>query len=38
VSRQRISDYPNLANYTRELYAVPGIAAKVKPRYYVMGY
>ena len=37
-NRQRIADYPNLANYTRELYAVPGIAATVKPRYYVMGY
>jgi glutathionyl-hydroquinone reductase len=37
-NRQRIADYPNLANYTRELYAFPGIAATVKPRYYVIGY
>ena len=37
-NRQRIADYPNLANYMRELYAVPGIAATVKPRYYVIGY
>jgi putative glutathione S-transferase len=37
-NRQRIADYPNLANYMRELYQVPGIAATVKPRYYVIGY
>jgi len=37
-NRQRIADFPNLANYMRELYAVPGIAATVKPRYYVIGY
>jgi hypothetical protein len=37
-NRQRIADYPNLANYMRELYQVPGIAATVKPRYYVLGY
>jgi glutathionyl-hydroquinone reductase len=37
-NRQRIADYPNLLNYMRELYAVPGIAETVKPRYYVMGY
>ena len=37
-NRQRIADYPNLANYMRELHAVPGIAATVKPRYYVIGY
>src|SRR5262245_35002524 len=37
-NKQRIADYPNLANYMRELYAVPGIAATVKPRYYVIGY
>jgi glutathionyl-hydroquinone reductase len=37
-NRQRISDYPNLSNYMRELYQVPGIAATVKPRYYVINY
>ena len=37
-NRQRIADYPNLLNYMRELYAVPGIAATVKARHYVMNY
>ena len=37
-NRNRIADYPNLLNYMRELYQVPGIAETVKPRYYVMGY
>jgi len=37
-NRNRIADYPNLLNYVRELYAVPGVAETVKPRYYVMGY
>ena len=37
-NRNRIADYPNLLNYLRELYAVPGVAETVKPRYYVMGY
>jgi glutathionyl-hydroquinone reductase len=37
-NRNRIADYPNLSNYMRELYAVPGVAETVKPRYYVMGY
>jgi putative glutathione S-transferase len=37
-NRNRIADYPNLLNYMRELYAVPGVADTVKPRYYVMGY
>ena len=37
-NQRRIADYPNLSNYTRELYQMPGIAATVKPRYYVMGY
>ena len=37
-NRDRIADFPNLLNYVRELYAVPGIAETVKPRYYVMGY
>jgi len=37
-NRNRIADFPNLMNYVRELYAVPGLAETVKPRYYVMGY
>jgi putative glutathione S-transferase len=37
-NRQRIADFPNLLNYMRELYAVPGIAATVKPRQYVQNY
>ena len=37
-NRQRIADYPNLSRYLGELLAVPGIAATVKPRYYVIGY
>ncbi len=37
-NRQRIADYPNLLNYMRELYAIPGVAATVKPRYYVINY
>jgi putative glutathione S-transferase len=37
-NNKRIADYPNLASYMRELYQVPGIAATVKPRYYVVGY
>ena len=37
-NRQRIADFPNLLNYMRELYAVPGVAATVTPRYYVMNY
>ena len=37
-NRQRIADYPNLGRYVRELYRTPGIAATVKPRYYVIGY
>jgi glutathionyl-hydroquinone reductase len=37
-NKQRIADYPNLANYMRELYQVPGVAATVKPRYYVINY
>jgi glutathionyl-hydroquinone reductase len=28
-NRQRIADYPNLSNYTRELYQVPGVAPTV---------
>jgi putative glutathione S-transferase len=37
-NRQRIADYPNLLNYMRELYQVPGIAATVKARHYVINY
>ena len=37
-NRQRIADFPHLSRYLRELYRVPGIAATVKPRYYVIGY
>ena len=37
-NRNRIADFPNLLNYMRELYAMPGIAETVKPRYYVIGY
>ncbi|GJD88915.1 Glutathionyl-hydroquinone reductase YqjG [Methylobacterium hispanicum] len=28
-NRQRIADYPNLSNYLRDLYALPGVAATV---------
>jgi putative glutathione S-transferase len=37
-NRQRIADFPNLLNYMRELYQVPGIAATVKARHYVINY
>jgi len=37
-NKKRIADYPNLSRYVRELYRMPGIAATVKPRYYVIGY
>lgn len=37
-NRQRIADFPNLSRLMRELYRVPGIAATVKPRYYVISY
>ena len=37
-NRQRIADFPNLSRYLRELYRMPGVAATVKPRYYVIGY
>lgn len=37
-NRQRIADFPNLSRYTGELYRFPGVAATVKPRYYVIGY
>jgi len=37
-NQKRIADYPNLSNYMRELYSVPGIAATIKPRQYIAGY
>ena len=37
-NQRRIADYPNLSNYMRELYRVPGVAATVKPRQYIEGY
>jgi glutathionyl-hydroquinone reductase len=37
-NRNRIADYPNLQNYMRELYQIPGVAATVTPRYYVINY
>jgi putative glutathione S-transferase len=37
-NRNRIADFPNLSNYMRELYQLPGIADTVKPRYYVINY
>jgi putative glutathione S-transferase len=37
-NRQRIADFPNLSRYLGELYRFPGVAATVKPRYYVIGY
>jgi len=38
ANRQRIADYPNLLNYMRELYQVPGVAATVMPRHYAINY
>ncbi|MFL4968176.1 MAG: glutathione S-transferase C-terminal domain-containing protein, partial [Xanthobacteraceae bacterium] len=37
-NKKRVADYPNLSNYMRELYSLPGVAATVKPRTYVVGY
>jgi glutathionyl-hydroquinone reductase len=37
-NRQRIADFPNLSRSMRELYRTPGVAATVKPRYYVINY
>lgn len=37
-NKKRIADYPNLSNYMRDLYSVPGVAATVKPRQYIAGY
>jgi putative glutathione S-transferase len=37
-NRQRMSDFPNLWRFTRDLHSTPGIAATVKPRLYVQNY
>ncbi|HZT52738.1 MAG TPA: glutathione S-transferase family protein [Stellaceae bacterium] len=37
-NRQRIADFPNLLNYMRDLYRVPGVAETVKARQYVANY
>jgi glutathionyl-hydroquinone reductase len=37
-NKQRIAEYPNLSNYMRDLYRVPGVATTVKPRQYIAGY
>jgi glutathionyl-hydroquinone reductase len=37
-NRNRIADFPNLSNYMRELYRLPGVAETVTPRYYVINY
>jgi len=37
-NKKRVADYPNLSNYMRDLYRVPGVAATVKPRQYIAGY
>ena len=37
-NRQRIADYPNLANYTRDLYQVPGVAETVDLDHIKRGY
>ena len=37
-NRNRIADMPNLLNYMRELYAMPGVAATVKARDFITNY
>jgi len=37
-NKRRIVDYPNLINYTRELYQVPGVAETVKVEHFKRGY
>ncbi|HEY4774914.1 MAG TPA: glutathione S-transferase family protein [Xanthobacteraceae bacterium] len=37
-NKKRIADYPSLSRYMHALLQVPGIAATVTPRYYVIGY
>lgn len=35
---RRIADYPNIANYMRDIHAIPGVAATVNARQYVANY
>ncbi len=37
-NRQQLRDFPNLWNYTLDLYATPKVGATVKPRLYVQNY
>ena len=37
-NKQRIADYPNLSNYMRDLYSVPGVASTVNARQYIANY
>jgi glutathionyl-hydroquinone reductase len=37
-NKKRIADYRNLHDYMLRLYRMPGVAATVRPRYYVIGY
>ncbi len=37
-NRQQLRDFPNLWNYTLDLYAIPKVAQTVKPRLYVQNY
>ena len=37
-NKKRIADYPNLANYVRDLCSVPGVMATVHPRQYIANY
>jgi putative glutathione S-transferase len=37
-NKKRIADYPALHRYMHMLLKVPGVAATVNPRYYVLGY
>jgi putative glutathione S-transferase len=37
-NRQQLRDFPNLWNYTLDLYSTPKVAATVKPRLYVQNY
>jgi len=38
TNKKRIADYPALFRYMNRLLAVPGVAATVRPRYYVLSY
>ena len=37
-NRQQLRDFPNLWNYTLDLYSIPKVAQTVKPRLYVQNY